>query len=175
MPTPRKATAHVPDRATLLAALEEAYRGPAWHGPSLRSTLQGVSAETAGWRPAEGRNTIAELVAHLAYGRHLVGQRLAALMGEDHPSFPRKLRKSWWPEVSTTEGEAGWRDELALLDECHMRFISIVERASARDLARTRGSAERPIAREILGIAFHDLYHAGQVRLVVRMWEGGAR
>jgi len=35
----------------LLGWLDEAYAGPAWHGPSLRVAIRGVDAGTAGWRP----------------------------------------------------------------------------------------------------------------------------
>ena len=30
---------------TLVATLEEAYKGPAWHGPSLRAALKGIDAK----------------------------------------------------------------------------------------------------------------------------------
>ena len=35
---------------TLLSALEEAYKGPAWHGPSLRAALKGIDAKQAAKR-----------------------------------------------------------------------------------------------------------------------------
>ena len=79
MSTARKepATAASPDRATILRSLREAYAGPAWHGPSVRVALRGISAEQAAARPAPGRNTIWELVLHLAYARHGLLLRVA--------------------------------------------------------------------------------------------------
>ncbi|MFI5230057.1 MAG: hypothetical protein ACHQWU_13370, partial [Gemmatimonadales bacterium] len=57
-----------PDRATILDALEESYTGPAWHGPSVIEALAGVDARTASHKPDADRNSIHELVLHLAHG-----------------------------------------------------------------------------------------------------------
>ncbi len=134
--------------------LDEAFHGPAWHGPSLWSTLKGVTAAQALWRPAPGRNTIWELVLHMAHGKHLVHRKL---LGRETPTFPRRLRKTWWPTLPAERDGAAWRADLALLHECHQRLVEAVK--------RRRGVAER----EVAGIALHDTYHAGQVRLIRRL------
>jgi hypothetical protein len=55
---------------TELARLEEqlqrSFEGEAWHGPSLRETLDGVTAEEASRHPIPGAHSIWELVLHLA-------------------------------------------------------------------------------------------------------------
>jgi len=51
----------------LLRALDTAYDHSSWHGPILRGSLRGVSAEEAAWRPAPGRHNIWELAVHAAY------------------------------------------------------------------------------------------------------------
>ena len=43
------------NRALLIELLDEVYRGPAWHGPSVREALRGVTAAQAA-APLEGRN-----------------------------------------------------------------------------------------------------------------------
>src|SRR5688572_21914148 len=55
------------DKAQLLASIDEAYEKKAWHGPNLRGTLRGVTADEASWRPGEGRHNIWELTVHAAY------------------------------------------------------------------------------------------------------------
>ena len=46
---------------TLLAALEEAYKGPAWHGPSLRASLSRVTAKQAAHVPPPAATTSGNL------------------------------------------------------------------------------------------------------------------
>lgn len=133
--------------------LDEAFHGPAWHGPSLWSTLKGVSWRQALWRPAPGRNTIWELVLHAAYGKHLVRRRLSG----GGPAFPRPLRKAWWPRLPTQPDAAAWRADLALLRESHEQLMQAVRHP------------RRAARRHTVGIALHDTYHAGQIRLLRRL------
>ena len=48
----------------LLQIIDSGYNRKAWHGPNLRQSLRGVSAEDAAWRPEPGRHNIWELSAH---------------------------------------------------------------------------------------------------------------
>jgi len=89
----RSSGAVTPDRETILLALGESYRGPAWHGPSVREAL------------------------------------------------------------------------LALLDRYHKTLIDAIDRATPEQLARVPAGAES-MAHQLLGMALHDTYHAGQIRLL---------
>lgn len=42
----------------VLALLDEAYEKKTWHGPNLKQSLKGVTAEEAAWRPGPGRHNI---------------------------------------------------------------------------------------------------------------------
>ena len=158
-----------PDRDVITRGLREIYGGPAWHGPSLREALRGVDAEAAARRPAPGRNTIWELVLHLAYGRHRLLLRLGAGEGRQ---FPRRLTKAWWPAAPAAPTAAAWRADLELLADYHHRLLAAVARASQARLNAVRAGQRRTIAHELLGIAVHDAYHAGQIRLLARLGAG---
>ena len=141
-------------RAALLAVLDQGFQKPAWHGPNLWQSLKGVSAEQAAWRPAPGRHNIWELVLHAAYWKYAARRRLAggarggfAVKGSNF--FPR-------PEAGRS-GEAAWRADKALLEREHGALRQAVERTLARRLPPQ-------VARIVWGVAFHDIYHAGQVR-----------
>ena len=84
------------NRALLIELLDEVYRGPAWHGPSVRESLAGVTAEHAAASPFPERNSIWDLVLHLAHGRHLLTERLL----DTTLDFPREIREPWWPVVT---------------------------------------------------------------------------
>ena len=152
-----------PDRGTILAALSESYVGPAWHGPSVRETLDGVTARTASRKLSPTRNSIWELVLHLAHGRHLLIDRLAAAPSAE---FPRRVREPWWPVAPTDASDAAWRRDLALLDDYHAKLVGAIRRATPAQLDRVPERSEHTLAQQLLGMALHDTYHAGQIRLL---------
>lgn len=155
-----------PSRALLIQTLREMYQGPAWHGSSLRSALRGVRADDAAWRPAPDRNAIWDIALHTAYARHRMLRRLGATPAS---TFPRALRASWWPRLPDELTEGAWRADLALLEEYQHRLLDAVSAVSSARLASRRRGKPWTLAQEVLGIANHDAYHAGQIQLVKRL------
>ena len=150
----------------LLQILDEGYEKKAWHGPNLRGTLRGVGAQQAAWRPGPERHNIWELAVHAAYWKYANWRRLT---GEKRGSFA--LAGSNWivrPEIPT---EKAWRADLALLDAEHRRLRAAVEKIRPAALSRRRvtGSPHRA-ATLVYGIAHHDVYHAGQIQLLKRLF-----
>ena len=150
------------DREALVSLINEAYAGPAWHGPSVKEALGGVTAIIASTKLAPGRNSIWELVLHLAHGRHLLIERTNNAPGI---AFPRPIREPWWPLASPDTSEAAWQKDLALLDDYHTKLIEAIQRATPAQLSRVPQGAVS-IARQLAGMALHDAYHAGQIRLI---------
>ncbi len=144
-----------------ISLLDEIYLGPAWHGPSVKEALDGVTAATATKKFAEDRNSIWELVLHLAHGRHLLIERVK---NASIAPFPRKIREPWWPIIDYATDAAAWRRDLQLLDDYHTRLIDAVHNATPAQLARVPNAGDQPIARQLVGMAVHDGYHAGQIK-----------
>jgi len=151
------------DSAGAAALLEEAFRGPAWHGPSLTNVLRGVTPAEALWRPAPGRNTIWELLLHTAYTKHVV---LGRLVGRTD-RFARALPRAWWPATPAPADDAAWRRDRALLDTSHRALVDAVRGASPAALAR---GAKRPLIEQLAGAALHDTYHGGQIGLLRKLY-----
>jgi len=150
------------DTGTLLHALDHAFDKTSWHGPNLRGALRGLSHVDAAWRPGKGRNSAWELAVHCAYWKYAVRRRLT---GEERGSFP--LKGSNWFRREAKDGAARWRSDLALLDEIHRALRGAVERFPARRW-RQRVKGSRWTHRDLVaGAAAHDLYHAGQIRLLL--------
>jgi len=168
----RGGTVGSPDLETIIRAVRETYEGPAWHGPSVVTALRGVPASAAAHRVGPGRNTIWDLVLHLAYTRHRVVLRLARMAGAGAPAFPRRLRASWFPELPAEPGEAAWRDDKALLAGYQQRLLDALGDLTSETLRARRRGATRTVGEELLGVAFHDAYHAGQIRFLAKLWEG---
>ena len=105
---------------------------------------------------------------HLAHGRHLLIERITTKPFE----FPRPIREPWWPITPTATNDASWREDVALLDAYHSRLIDAIRDAPPAQLQRVPERSEHTIARQLLGMALHDTYHAGQIRLLALEFAG---
>jgi DinB superfamily len=151
----------------LLALIDEAFDHRAWHGPTLRGSLRGVTLEQALWRPAAGRHDIWEIVLHAAYWKYAVRRRID---GGQRGSFPIK-GSNWFRVDEPTATVKDWRDAIRLLEREHRALANAVGGLMPRDLHRQVGSRDT-LGFLVRGIAAHDLYHAGQIQLLKRLGRG---
>lgn len=151
----------------ILRTLDQAYDRKSWHGPNLRGVLRAVDAETAAWRPSPKRHNIAELAVHAAYWKYSVLRRVVDLPKN---SFP--LEGSNWFERGPALTEQEWKRDLALLGEMHRKLRAAVERMDDAALDRIPPGSKTTMIDLLLGVAAHDLYHAGQIQMIRRMRQG---
>jgi hypothetical protein len=140
----------------LLTILDEAYDKRSWHGPNLRGALRGVTPAQAAWRPAKGAHNIWELALHAAYWKYVV---LRKIVGGNRGSFMLKGSNFFPRPVELSE--AAWKKDLQILEETHQNLRGAV-------IGLKPGATER-LLHMIRGAAAHDLYHAGQIRLIRRL------
>jgi len=147
------------DSQLLLDILEQGHWKKAWHGPNLKQSLKGVTPKQAAWRPAAGRHNIWEEALHAAYWKYAVRRILEggkrgsfALKGSNFFARPEKGRIT----------DAAWRSDKGILETEHERLRDAVKKALKRG---TRAK----VPRLVYGVAFHDIYHAGQIRLLRRL------
>ena len=145
--------------ALIFALLDEAYEKRTWHGPNLRQSLRGVTPRQAAWRPGPKRHNIWEVMLHAAYWKYAVRRRLE---GGKRGSFALKGSNFFARPEHGRLSQAAWQADKRLL-ECEHRALRETVR---RVLATPRGEIFLP---QIWGIAFHDIYHAGQIRLLRRL------
>jgi DinB superfamily len=154
------------DIALLLDLLDEAFDKKSWHGPNLRGSIRGVSAEQAAWRPGPDRHNIWELTLHAAYWKYVVRRRIT---GEKRGSFVLQGSNFFArpAELSNAPSEGAWKADAAILNAEHKQLRKAVAALSsrpARDAKKWRATLHL-----IRGAAAHDLYHAGQIRLLRRL------
>jgi hypothetical protein len=140
-----------------LMLLGEAYEKKTWHGPNLRQSIRGVSARGAAWRPASGRHNIWELTLHAAYWKYAVRRRLLGL-----PQGSFALKGSNFFAMPDPHTDVEWRGARQLLDDEHRKLMATV--ADPRNSRVVKNQL-----RMIFGVAYHDIYHAGQIRLLRRL------
>ncbi|SRR5258705_8619614 len=145
----------------LLHALDHAYDVTSWHGPNLRGAIRGLSHVEAARRPAKGRHSVWELVLHCAYWKYTVRRRMT---GEKRGSFP--LEGSNFFRREAQDGAARWKADVALLDETHRTLRAEIARFPARRWGERIPGSRWTYRDTVAGVAAHDLYHTGQMRLV---------
>ena len=141
--------------------------GTAWHGPSVRMAVQGVSARDAA-RHVDGVHSIWELALHIATWddicrRRLEGEAIAITTGDPGD----------WP-ASTGASEDAWARDLDRLYASQERLVDAVRRLPAERLPQQAAGCSWTNHTMIHGTLHHDLYHAGQIRLLRRLLESGA-
>jgi hypothetical protein len=145
----------------VLALLDEAYEKKTWHGPNLRQSLKGITAKQAAWRPAPGRHNIWELTLHAAYWKYVARRKIE---GGKRGSFALKGSNFFPRPEKGNLSEGAWTADKRFLEQEHRAL-----RAAVAKVFRT--SANAKLLRVLYGVAFHDVYHAGQIRLLRRMME----
>ncbi len=143
----------------VLAMLDEAYEKKTWHGPNLRQSLKGVTAKQAAWRPAPGRHNIWEVTLHAAYWKYAVRRRIE---GGKRGSFILKGSNFFARPEKGKLTDAAWSADKNLLEREHRAL-----RETVANVLRTPRTAR--LLPQLYGIAFHDIYHAGQIRLLRRL------
>ena len=159
-----------PKIALLHRELERAYDRPAWHGPNLRSSLKSITPEIAAWRPGTERHNIWELAVHAAYWKY----RACRLLSDAAPrAFG--VKGSNFPPRPVEETEDAWRSDLELLQHWHDLLLEAVVSFDPARLGERPGKSDFTFEMLISGVADHDIYHAGQIRLIHRLWDDRAR
>jgi hypothetical protein len=158
-----------PRLALLLRMLDEGFDAKAWHGPNLRGPLRRIDAATAAFRPQPDRHTIWEHVVHAAYWKYAVRRRITE---EGRGSFPLK-GSNWFvrpdPAVHLIDWPEAWAADLKLLDEQHRLLRAAVAGFDPDKLAKPWAGSKYVPEKQIVGVAMHDVYHAGQIALLRRL------
>jgi len=138
--------------------LTKALTGDAWHGPSWREALEGVTREAALHRPIAEAHTIAEILLHATTWHDVVRRRLE---GES----PQLSDSQDWPPAAFGD-EAAWSAAVANLFETGSALAATVGRFPAEKLHEKRPGVDGTWYELVIGELQHVLYHAGQVALL---------
>jgi uncharacterized damage-inducible protein DinB len=148
--------------------MDQTFGGSPWHGPNLRTALTGVRHDEAAWSPAPGRPSIWRIVLHCAYWKHRIWQRVT---GQRVP-FPRE-GDDWRFPLPQPTAEA-WNADRQLLHEAHGRLADAVAALSQSELESPGPGQVRTRMLNVVGIALHDTYHAGQIRVLRKLYPGAS-
>ena len=151
-----------------LDQLKRAYEGGAWHGPSVREALDGITAEQAAARPLPGAHTIWELAHHIAVWKDAGRRRLEGDRAQINISSPED-----WPLADDT-CEAAWEQAKASLDRGHQALTEAIARLNESRLDEPILEGMSTVYVTLHGVIQHDLYHAGQIALLKKSFTAGS-
>ncbi|HXW54393.1 MAG TPA: DinB family protein [Candidatus Cybelea sp.] len=155
--------------ARILDQMDRAFAGDAWHGPPLKSLLDGMMAEDAAKHPVDSAHSIWELVHHLTAWHTIVREELAGAEAQITPELD-------WPPVWEVS-EVEWQRAVERLIKARSRLRRAVEELGDHQLDE-RPSRRTKNSRYVMlhGLVQHDLYHAGQIALLRKaLRTGGGR
>ena len=144
----------------ILDQLKRAYEGEAWHGPSVRESLAGITAAQAHARPLANAHSIWELTHHIAVWEDAGRRRLQGDRAAIEISSPED-----WPPADDTS-EAAWERSKAALDRGHEALREAVSRIPEERLDEPVLEGMSSVYVTVHGVIQHDLYHAGQIAIL---------
>ena len=136
-----------------------AFDGEAWHGPSVRQLLEGISAQQAAAHPIPGAHSIWQLTLHIAAWERACKRRL-----EGDPAQLTDM-EDWQPINDTSD--AAWENTKQQLIDNHRELLEAIAKVDDGRLNDpiVNGS-QSSVYVTLHGGVQHDLYHAGQIAIL---------
>ena len=144
----------------ILDQLRRAYEGDAWHGPSLKEVLSGITAAQAHARPLANAHSIWELMRHVAVWEDAGRRRLEGDRAQIEVSSPED-----WP-APDDPSEAAWEQAKAALDRGHQALVDAITGVPESRLDEPICEGLSSVYVTLHGVIQHDLYHAGQMAIL---------
>jgi uncharacterized damage-inducible protein DinB len=148
----------------LLETLRRSFEGDAWHGPAVLDTLAEVTSKDAQSRPPNGAHSIWEITLHIAAWANEVTARLEG-------KTPGEPAEGDYPKPS-----GDWEEAVARVREARTKLCQVVAELSEEDLEKRIGTVHDAAlatgftyAATIQGLAQHNAYHAGQIRMLLKI------
>jgi hypothetical protein len=144
--------------------LRHAFEGGAWHGPSLKELLLGVTSEQAQAHPVPSAHSIWELVLHI----EVWGQAaLEAIQGVPMPQ-PMPAERNF---RAAEGGAEAWQRDVKGLLEMSRKLANAVEHFGDERLEETVPGRKYDFYTVLHGVVQHSLYHAGQIAILRKAYE----
>ena len=140
-----------------------AFDGEAWHGPSVMSILEGVTAAQAAAHPISGAHSIWELTQHIRAWESACLRRLSG-----DPAQLSDL-EDWQPVNDTSE--PAWQKTKQDLIDTHQQLLQAIaavddSRLDQPIIGNDSQTTYSSVYVTLHGGVQHDLYHAGQIAIL---------
>jgi uncharacterized damage-inducible protein DinB len=144
----------------IASLLQQTYDGAPYYGPSLCAVLQDVDSVAAARRSVAARHTIWEIIAHVGAELRYAAELIEGAAG------PWIEGQTTWPAVDQVS-DAAWASVLGELGRAHQSLVDAILGLDDADLDRRSERVGRSFYDLLHGVIAHNVYHAGQIRLLV--------
>jgi uncharacterized damage-inducible protein DinB len=157
----------ISEPALLAEQLRRAFDGNAWHGPAVLELLADVDAVTAAAKPIAGVHSIWELVLHIAAWDAASLRRLAGevCQPEGTDNFP----------IPPKPTAAAWRKAVSDAKRTHNQLVKTVASLPDSRLRDRVPGKKYDFYFMLHGVAQHELYHAGQIAILMKAQAGKSK
>ncbi len=144
----------------ILEQYERVMNGAAWHGDAIWQILGSISADRAASRPIANVHSVWEIVGHMAFWEEIAAKRLGGLRAglEDGSNFP----------AASDATEANWQKALDAFRASNRAFREALQKLDPVHLDKLSATGKRSFYNEAHGLIEHNVYHAGQIALLVK-------
>jgi uncharacterized damage-inducible protein DinB len=146
----------------ILDQLDRAFEGDAWHGPSLRELLKGVTARQANSKSPFSSHSIWEIILHITAEQDVTRRRL---VGETVADLPPELD---WPPIPDTR-ETAWQQAVKRLVESKEKLRQGISQISDDRLEKIVPGKGYSAYVLLHGVIQHNIYHAGQIAILKKL------
>jgi uncharacterized damage-inducible protein DinB len=141
------------------ALFESSFAGQPYYGPSLLSVLEHVAVHLAA-KPQTPAHSIWELVAHITAEMDYTSEAIEGTAGAWVEG------QTTWPKLADTS-EAAWQQMIADLRHAYRRLTNLITTLDDEALRRTAAPIDRSIYVLLHGVLQHNVYHTGQISLML--------
>ncbi len=144
--------------------LESLFNGRPWLDETLLKKTHKLSSHQAFQRPYPSVHSVAEILAHMMAWRQVLINRL-----EGNYAYQIQMQSSQdWPSMQQLQA-LGWDALQQQLADNQARLIELLAEQSDEILAIPYNEQGHTFDYLLNGIIQHDLYHLGQIGLVISM------
>jgi uncharacterized damage-inducible protein DinB len=140
--------------------LQQLYEGGSWQGESYLAKLKAVDKQIAFAQPVSGNHCVAEILWHVIFWRTIILRRIG---GEIEFSEKTKEEQNFLSPESLKK--KGWNNLVQEFNQSQKKLIELLE--SKNDDFLNNKYQDVNFDYLIEGIIHHDVYHLGQIGLVI--------
>lgn len=149
----------------LLNDYNEIFDGQPWFGESLMSTVLAISFEQVNVKVQKNSHSIAGIIKHMLNWRKYVLEKL-----NGNREYEIVLNSnSDWEENFMVKDEEEWKGLIGELKNSHDQILSTIMKKSDDWLMLKTPSKDFTNDHLVRGIIYHDIYHLGQIRLILTL------
>ena len=134
----------------------------------LRGLMRELSHEDADWKPAPGRFSVAEVLAHLSHSEgHCYRMRVDRFLSEELPEFESDDAQMYLDLYKDADAEDSF-DHFEEQRDTNVEFLRTLPRSAGERRALHKVAGEITLQQMLHEWAMHDLGHIRQIAELVR-------